>query len=199
VWRFHFNAHFSAFACPYTLLTMPLNVDDTDTIPEDEFRRLERLRRVKGSLWLAGNHRKTIRALHRQIVLGREIVVADDISLPLITQSGKAIYVKPIPDGLMKLSMAQANNALPWLLTLVTPKGASTEKRLIIYGFVTTYLSMIKSITDFRLAKEKHLLPECLFDVGDDRKAFDTWHASRETLEVQIGACEKRLCNESLV
>jgi hypothetical protein len=181
---------------------MPLEVDKI--IRRLESSRLQKLRRIMGLLWLAGNHRRTIRPLHRHKMLGREIIVSEDISLHLVTQDGKVVFIKPFPRDLLTDSglnvpvdqprpsaRSPSHPPNPQLQTqiiqLVNLDDVVEEQANIIRGFIWTYISMIQSVTDFRIAVENHLLPAKISHELGIEEAFDNWHRSVEAWRQQIG------------
>jgi hypothetical protein len=142
--------------------------------------RLGMLSDVSHRLWLAGSHWGHIRPLHRQLVLGRQIIVSEDISLHLITQNGKTIFVKPFPKELLQSDRSLAELA---------------ASDVVCRGFIWTYMSMIQSETDFRIALQNHLLPALLCPDGLEPysmnkrqwdEAFQTWVHSKETWETKM-------------
>ena len=62
-------------------------LQELDTTPLDEIERY---------LWVAGLTADKIRPLHRQLVVGRQIVVCEQVHLHLVRNQG-SIFVKPIP------------------------------------------------------------------------------------------------------
>ncbi|PAV22605.1 subtilisin-like serine protease [Pyrrhoderma noxium] len=160
-----------------------------DIYSESEGKRLELLSRVKRQLWFAGMHRGKIRPLHRQVVLGRDIVISEDISLHLVTRGGKTIFIKPFPGRLLKLENEGADTET----VVVTER---TRNDNILLGFISSYLSMIQSETDLRIALDNYLLPSILLprDLRNKRieskeeleKAFQEWTRIKETWEIAI-------------
>ena len=156
---------------------------------ESERKRLELLSRVKHQLWFAGMHRRKIRPLHRQVVLGRDIVISEDISLHLVTRDGKTIFIKPFPVHLLELENEGAVSE-----TVVVTRSARNDD--ILLGFISSYLSMIQSETDLRIALDNYLLPSILLprDLRNKRienkeeleKAFREWTRIKGTWEGAI-------------
>ena len=160
-----------------------------DIYSESERNRLELLSRVKRQLWFAGMHRRKIRPLHRQVVLGRDIVISEDISLHLVTRDGKTIFIKPFPGRLLELE-----NEGPDTENVVVMKSTTNDN--ILLGFISSYLSMIQSETDLRIALDNYLLPSILLprDLRNKRieskeeleKAFREWTRIKGTWEGAI-------------
>ena len=73
----------------------------TDSLFRSLYKELDlsRLDRIHHALWWAGRP-VPARPLHRQIVLGREIVIAEQVDLHLVW-SKRRIYVKPLPKPLL--------------------------------------------------------------------------------------------------
>jgi len=144
-----------------------------------ELENLELLQRprVQQLIWIAGGHRNGIRSLDRQIVLGRQIVVSEDISLHLVTQDGKVIFLKPLPGGLFNDDGELELSGEP-------------DSDAILRGFVWTYIMMVQSQTDFRIALEHHLFPSVFCPDGD---SADTGKGARERFDAAYrGWCAKR-------
>ncbi|KAI0254448.1 hypothetical protein BJV78DRAFT_1184382 [Lactifluus subvellereus] len=131
-------------------------------LDDDEFQT-KRLDSIYSYLWLAGLPRKHIRRLHRHKILGRDVVVSDDISLHLVSRGGKTIFIKPFPSFLRSDLASQ------------------TERHAL--GFISTYYSMIISESDHHLAKELHLLPESL-------SSWDAWSEFRREIETKLIALQ---------
>ncbi|KAI5858784.1 hypothetical protein BZA05DRAFT_382431, partial [Tricharina praecox] len=108
---------------------------------------VSRLNRVHDYLWLAGRAGH-IRQLHRQRMMEREIVVAEQTDLHLVHQHGK-IYIKPLPLFLMDYNFFAAH--------LCTP--AAAELHASACGLLASYVEMILHESDFRIAVERGLLP----------------------------------------
>lgn len=146
--------------------------------------KLLRLPRVEQLLWLAGGHRKGIRSLNRQVVLGRQIIVSEDISLHLVTRDGKIIFVKPLPGGLF-------NDASELELS------GESDSDATLRGFVWTYIMMVQSQTDFRIALEHYLLPSSFCP---DEESSDTGKRAREKFDAAYQCwCAKRTLWETTI
>src|ERR1700761_7790466 len=103
---------------------------------------------IREHLWFAGLPRVTVplKHLHHHRVLGRKIVLTEKIELHLITR-GDIIHLKPVPHFLFQYDFFHSH----------VRRRAFFQHAL---GFLSTYISIIKYESDFRLAKEHHLLPE---------------------------------------
>ncbi|OQV02051.1 hypothetical protein CLAIMM_07306 [Cladophialophora immunda] len=88
-----------------------------------------------------------IRPLHRQRVLGRRIVVTEQLDLHLLWKDD-TIFIKPLPG---------------WLLDGDFVKSHISQHRQAesaANGFLASYVRLINYKSDFYMAKEEHLLPE---------------------------------------
>jgi hypothetical protein len=83
-----------------------------------------------------------------------------------------------IPDNAQQ-SQSQANQISRFI--------RDENQRNLIRGFIWTYISMIKSVTDFRIAMDNHLLPEDFTPNGSMEAAFENWRITAKSLE-RIGA-----------
>ena len=111
---------------------------------------VERLDAIIGSLWLGGVP-NNIRPLHRQLSLGRNIVVTEEVDLHLLW-GAEQLFLKPIPLFLLNFESYQtyvcnAQNADPHYLA----KAA--------LGFLGTYCRLIIHDSDFRIAQREGLIP----------------------------------------
>ncbi|PYH94025.1 hypothetical protein BO71DRAFT_399200, partial [Aspergillus ellipticus CBS 707.79] len=113
------------------------------------------LDRLHPILWLVGTRKSShVYPLHRQIVRGREIILAEDPGLHLLWYYDK-IYIKPIPRYLL-------NHAV-WQVYLSGPHDQPThDLRSAALGFMRTYAWLIQSEHDFELARTKGLIPSTI-------------------------------------
>ncbi|KAK4233365.1 subtilisin-like serine protease [Achaetomium macrosporum] len=127
---------------------------------------LRRLTRIHGWLWAVGRPMPP-RPLHYQLLLRREILVAEQMDMHLVWTTGR-IFVKPVPRFLLDsrfwteyLCCAQGCNCS------VDDDGCplQCERRGLrgrALGFLFSYAALISYESDFRIAEEKHLLPQGL-------------------------------------
>lgn len=126
----------------------------SDTIPNtmhpitrvDEYLQSElgtpELDRIYHHLWMAGLPHKYIKPLHLQRVLGRGIVISEE--LHLISHRG-SIYIKPIPACLLHEDFFRTH---------------VRGRENLVLGFLSSYLHLITHESDLRIANECHLFPE---------------------------------------
>lgn len=108
-------------------------------------------------LWLvATQSSSSITPLHKQKILGRDIVITDTADLHLIWYYSR-IFLKPLPRYLLSHAF--------WRFLCSDAHTATHQphQNLLlpaILGFVRTYAHLIQSETDFRIALSHHLVPE---------------------------------------
>ncbi|OTB14133.1 hypothetical protein K445DRAFT_76002 [Daldinia sp. EC12] len=114
-------------------------------------------------LWLAGNKRPTAQ-LHIHIAMGRDIAVSERMDYHLLWTDGK-ITLKPIPRYLLSSSFWETALQCPLDCTCKNQNTAKScnSTRGAALGFLYTYMCLISSELDFRMANDKYLLPR-----GDD-------------------------------
>lgn len=128
---------------------------------------LQRLNSVFDWLWLAGRPMPP-RPIHYQLILGRDILVTEDMGMHLVWTTGR-IFIKPIPRFLL--------DPLFWSDCLSCPSGCpglrqrenSNQEgvpscrlglRAQALGFLLSYTGLISHESDFFIAQEKHLIPK---------------------------------------
>lgn len=97
-------------------------------------------------LWLAGRSWVGARALHRQVLIGRVIIISEQADLHLVWQDSR-IYLKPMPEFLL--------NSEFWDKYLCKDETLWMNAR----GFLLSYLWLVTSKGDLRIAHDKGLLP----------------------------------------
>jgi succinate dehydrogenase/fumarate reductase cytochrome b subunit len=109
---------------------------------------VDRLNDIHGSLWRCGRPMNA-RGLHRQILENRSIVKTEQADLHLLYYD-KILLLKPLPSYLLC--------QCAWDLYL------NHDKKLhkLACGFLLSYIWLIRSPVDFKLAEEAHLLPSHL-------------------------------------
>jgi hypothetical protein len=117
---------------------------------------LKKLHDIQGYLWLAGLPLPP-RALHHQVLLGREILITEQMHMHLLWSRGR-ILLKPIPRFLL--------SPLFWEQHLLPPQEAQGRDgsiqcslRETALGFLLSYAALIAHESDFHLAKSKSLIP----------------------------------------
>lgn len=107
---------------------------------------MARLDRIHHHLWLAGRPSVGARPLHRQLMIGRQIILTEQADLHLVWQDSR-IYVKPIPDFLLDYNF--------WTEYLCPTEVLWQTAR----GFLLSYLWLVRSEHDLRIAHANGLLP----------------------------------------
>jgi hypothetical protein len=110
--------------------------------------RTERLDEIKPYLWLAGLPR-CARALHRQQLLGRQLLVTEDPDEHLVWHETR-IFIKPLPLFLLDLDC--------WTEKICTTK----QLHAAACGFFLSYAWLVRHESDLRIAHEKGLLPDIM-------------------------------------
>ncbi|KAI9369760.1 hypothetical protein BJX61DRAFT_549349 [Aspergillus egyptiacus] len=128
---------------------------------------LDRLTAINKWLWLAGLPLPP-RALHHQILLGREILVTEQMDMHLVWTTGR-IFLKPLPRFLLDPDFwvtylncehgcgcpLNADKAFP--VTQQECQCRVLRRRAL--GFLFSYASLLSHESDFLIARDKHLLP----------------------------------------
>lgn len=111
------------------------------------------LDRMSPHLWLmATQSHAHISPLHRQIVRGRNILVTENPELHLVWINSR-IFVKPLPKYLLSHAM--------WV-GYFNPAQTEDLQRLrrASLGYLRTWHYLVRHESDFRIAKEHHLVPD---------------------------------------
>ncbi|KAK7426296.1 hypothetical protein QQZ08_007197 [Neonectria magnoliae] len=135
---------------------------------------LARLTKVQKYLWLVGRPNPP-RPLHRQLAIGRDIMVDERLDMHLVWHTG-LIFVKPLPRFLLCSAFwLRYLSGSPHPDTTCSCNDASAEaqeskpdqavcKRLAIrkraLGLLVSYIALIRYESDFYIAQERHLLPK---------------------------------------
>lgn len=125
-----------------------IELDDKQSLHEYMQQELDlsRLDRIHNHLWLAGRPSVGARPLHRQLMIGRQIILTEQADLHLVWQDSR-IYVKPIPEFLLDFNI-WAEHICPYDLLWQTAR-----------GFLLSYIWLIRSKNDLRIAHDNGLLP----------------------------------------
>jgi hypothetical protein len=116
-----------------------------------------KLDKLAPHLWLVSTPSSSaVSPLHKQRILGRDIIITDTADLHLVWYHSK-IFLKPLPSYL--LSHAFWEYVFLHNRKLETPERNDKLFRAAV-GFVRTYTHLIQSETDFRIALSHGLLPE---------------------------------------
>lgn len=119
-------------------------IDDLDAYYASELRT-GRLDDINEYLWLAGLP-KCGRPLHRQQLLGREIIITEDPNEHFVWHETR-IYIKPVPGFLLEFES--------WTERICK----DTQLFQAACGFLLSYTWLIQHESDLRLAHEKGLVP----------------------------------------
>ncbi len=124
-------------------------IDEDDKASLSKYLRweldLSRLDEIHDHLWLAGRP-SSVRALHRQIMIGREITITEQADLHLVWQESR-IYLKPMPGFLLDFGF--------WKNNLCRDEALYQSAS----GFLLSYVWLICHKSDLRIAHSKGLLP----------------------------------------
>ncbi|KAJ1325222.1 DUF6601 domain-containing protein [Microdochium nivale] len=154
---------------------------------------LGRLSELSAKLWIAGRAGPP-KTLHRQELLGRELVVTEQMDLHLVWTSGR-IYIKPIPPFLLMPRI--------WAEILCCcPRGCRCdpatkqycnrqETRRSAMGFMLSYVALIRHQSDFHIATGHRLVPEELDWPRWKRFVAEILSAGQESLYEQAA---ERFC-----
>ncbi len=153
--------------------------DDIAVISQVDLAFLEReflvrrLNSVHKHMWLAGRPMPP-RPLHHQIMLRRNIVVTEDMELHLVWYKTR-IFIKPVPTYLLDPAF-WASQRLDRGPADGDGDGDAKRRREVAAcarGFLFTYTALIAYPSDFRIAKERGLIPDGLTWEDWRQKAAD--------------------------
>ena len=159
---------------PDTLLVPRQQIDD---FVDQEFN-VRRLDEISSLFWIAGRPMPP-RPLHRQLMMGRDVVLCEQLDMHLVWVEGQ-ILLKPLPRFLLSRDFWVDNllclhdcECVRKTTQLTTARRCARSKVFgAALGLVYSYLGLICYESDFSIAKEKGLLPEIL-----------TWQAWRDYSE----------------
>ncbi|KAL7940786.1 hypothetical protein V8C42DRAFT_336548 [Trichoderma barbatum] len=114
---------------------------------------VRRINAVQGWLWACGRPMPP-RPLHHQLVLSRDIIVTENPELHLIW-GPQGIHLKPLPEYLLDSVFWKQH-----ILSNGSPQ--HTELEQCARGFLFSYCALIAHYSDFRIARDKGLLPEAV-------------------------------------
>lgn len=100
-------------------------------------------------LWLAGRMQEPARPLHRQKMVKHSIVITENMDEHLLAVS-PVIFIKPLPEQMLSFEF--------WERYLCSDDQLYREA----CGFFLSYTWLVAFASDFRIAKEEHLIPESL-------------------------------------
>ena len=105
---------------------------------------LSRLNQIHEYLWLAGRP-VCARALHRQVLIGRELVITEQVDLHLVWQESR-MFLKPLPDFLMSYEFWERHIC------------HNPQLRTSAAGLLLSYAWLISHPSDLAIAHEKRLI-----------------------------------------
>jgi uncharacterized membrane protein len=105
---------------------------------------VSRLNKIHSHLWFAGRP-MSARPLHRQVMLGREIIITEQADLHLVWHESR-IFVKPLPEFLMDYSFWKE---------YICGKNQLYE---FASGLLLSYVWLVCHRSDLKIAHEKGLL-----------------------------------------
>lgn len=123
-------------------------IEETD---EDSVQRylswelkVPRLNEIHDHLWLAGRP-TSARPLHRQAMLGRTIVITEQVDLHMVRQESR-MFLKPMPDYLLSCEFWKSH---------ICKDGDLYESAC---GFLLSYVWLVTSQSDLKMAQKEDLL-----------------------------------------
>lgn len=119
---------------------------------------LQRLNPVFHWLWVAGRPMPP-RPLHYQLMLGRDIMITEDMNMHLVWTAGR-IFLKPIPRYLLEPAFWNDCLLCPQDCHCPDDRDCRQSLRRLALDFLFSYMGMISHESDFSIAKERHLLPK---------------------------------------
>jgi len=103
------------------------------------------------------------RPLHRQKLLGRSIMVTEEVEMHLVYYSNN-ILIKPMPRYLLDTAFWREHILCPSQGHTCTVQDCGEKRKLYgcALGFMMSYVGLVPYESDFHIAQELHLLPEPL-------------------------------------
>lgn len=122
---------------------------------------LSRLNAIYSHLWIAGR-KVHIRPLHKQLMLGRSILITEDPTLHLVWFE-TSFFLKPIPEALLSWDFWEQ-------YICINPSDDDEGKELqrgplyeTACGFLLSYARLIQHPSDYRIAVSHELIPDMGF------------------------------------
>ena len=129
---------------------------------------VEKLSNIYPHLWFAGRP-KNYKALHRQAILRRNIVLTEDAGLHLVWYDN-VMHIKPLPKCLMHYKFFEShicclgNKNIKHLATTSNIYAPVTYHQRALYqmacGLLYSYTKLVQHESDYRLAVSTGLLPD---------------------------------------
>ena len=174
----------STKAKPYTvaeLLPASYRTNDEDlAVPSPEVKYflmeldIQKRNKIHDWLWIAGRPMPP-RALTRQKMIGREIVIVEEMALHLTWARGR-MFLKPIPAFLLEPDFWTKHIACPPERVCSSTSSPEKTGHLVLcdhsqvwqcaLGFLLSYAALIAHESDFHIAKEHRLLPAVVTWLG---------------------------------
>lgn len=136
--------------------------------------KVPRLNEIHQYLWLAGRP-MCARPLHRQAMLGRELVITEQVDLHMVRQESR-VFLKPLPEFLLSADF--------WN----THIGRDVHLHECACGFLLSYVWLVCSKSDLRAAQRGGLLVSEI--------TLDGWRSFTRTLLSSIDATTLKGVNQ---
>ena len=114
--------------------------------------KVPRLNEIHNHLWLAGRP-MSARPLHRQAMLGRAIVITEQVDLHMVRQES-GVFLKPLPDYLLHHGFWREHIC------------RDVDLYQCASGFLLSYIWLVTSKSDLKMAQEKALLNSAITWAG---------------------------------
>ncbi|CAD6584662.1 MAG: hypothetical protein ASARMPREDX12_001718 [Alectoria sarmentosa] len=135
-------------------LVNPAKEEELRTYLRDDLD-VDGLNEVHKHLWFAGLPKRA-RALHHQLMIGRNIIITERADLHLLWRDDR-LFLKPLPDYLLSYNI--------WEQKLGKDRDLSENAK----GFLLSYLWLIRHKSDFLIAQRENLVSKDL--------AWEQWTA----------------------
>lgn len=121
---------------------------------------VRRLNKIHNWLWTTGRPMPA-RPLHRQKLMGREIVITEQMDMHLLWIKSQ-MFLKPIPRFLLWRDFWEKRLVCNASCSCVSKSARPSrhELRACAFGFLLSYAALIAYESDYHIARELHLLPE---------------------------------------
>ncbi|CAG8235897.1 unnamed protein product [Penicillium salamii] len=153
------NGFPACFRGPDNSIQLPADYIEDFLASELSLKRLEALDR---HLWLAGEKRSAW-PLHYHILIGRKILITEQMDLHLLWANDGRMFIKPLPRFLLEPSFWSENlsclDSCRCKNTNSLPDCRKRQLRKCAMGFLYTYACLVSYESDFRIANDNHLLP----------------------------------------
>lgn len=126
-----------------------------------------RLNQIHPYLWLAGRPVPP-QPLNYLVATSREITVDERIDMHMVWEQPRRIHLKPLPQYLLDHDfwdshlICRGPCCIPGSDQAPTTKECTNDLSRSGFGFLFSYISLIRYKSDFKIARAHHLLPEHL-------------------------------------